>query len=249
MEVAPWLAYLAMKVNIHPNTVTTIYAIMGILGGIFIAVPLKWLVLAGIFLFYFRGCLDWADGLLARATGQTTITGDCLDPYGAHTGWVALWTGMGLYVANQTGENVFFYLAPIAPITVALNAGWYAHNVLYGKYVVKGVRDYLLNEEGQSRSSSNSSDAMTRNPKLVQVMTFLNEKVFAHHAGSVDLVCLIILIELFVSISISWIIYLAFLSWHILFFVATFYVVARGGWVENELEEKVRQVHNNSENK
>lgn len=241
MNVSPWLAYLFMKAGIRPNTVTVAYALMGILGGIFLAIPIKWFILTGIIFFYFRPSLDWADGLLARATKQTSITGDVLDTYGALTGWVALWAGLGLYLASKSGEAIFFYLTPVIPAIFALNIFFSATNRLYGNHIVKGIRDYILNKQGQVPVQA-SSDVATKHPRVAQVIRFI-ERIFEHNAGFVDLICLIILLELFLPIFVSWVLFLAFLFWRILFFMASFYAVAKGGWVEKELQNKLEQIH------
>ena len=241
MNVSPCLAYLFMKARVSPNAVTVTYILLGILGGIFLAIPIKWLILAGIILFYFRPFLDWTDGLLARVTNQTSITGDVLDPYGAQTGWIALWVGLGLYLASKSGEAIFFYLTPIIPVIFALNIGIYAQNRLYGKYIIKGIRDYISDKQSQVPVQANS-DVVTKHPRVVQMVIFI-ERIFEHNAGFVDLICLIILLELFLPIFVSWVLFLVFLLWRILYFVATVYVVAKGGWVEKELQNKLEQIH------
>ncbi|MFC1904265.1 CDP-alcohol phosphatidyltransferase family protein [Chloroflexota bacterium] len=93
-------------------------------------------ILAGIILFYFIPFLDWSDGPLARVTKQTSVTGDILDPYGAYAGWGALWAGMGLYLASKSGEVIFFYLAPVIPVILALSIIPIAKNRLYDNYIV-----------------------------------------------------------------------------------------------------------------
>lgn len=241
MNVSPWLAYLFMKAGIRPNTVTVVYALMGILGAIFLAIPIKWFILAGVILFYFRPFLDWADGPLARATGQTSITGDVLDQYGALTGWVALWTGMGLYLAGKSGEAIFFYLTPIIPAIFALDIMTFTQNRLYSNYVVKGIHEYISNKQNQVPVQANS-DVATKHPRVAQVVRFI-ERIFEHNAGFVDLLCLIILLELFLPVFISWVLFLAFLLWRIVFFAASFYMVAKGGWVEKGLQSKLEQIH------
>ena len=59
-------------------------------------------------------------------------------------------------------------------------------------------------------------------------------------ARSVDLICLIILLELFYSFNISWIIFLLILFKHFILFIVSFYKVGKGGWVENITSQKLR---------
>lgn len=241
MNVSPWLVYLFMKTKIRPNMVTIAYAFMGILGGIFLAIPIKWFILVGIILFYFRPFLDWADGPLARATKQTSIIGDILDVYGAHAGWVALWTGLGLYLASKSGEAIFFYLTPIIPVIFAMSIYPLAKSRLYDNYIVNGICDYISNKQNQVPVQVNS-DVATRHLRVAQVVRFI-ERRFEHNTGFVDLLCLIILLELFLPIFISWVLFLAFILEQIMDFAVSFYVVTREGWAERELRCKVEQVH------
>lgn len=244
MEVAPWLAYLFMKAKVRPNTVTVVYAVMGILGGIFLAIPIKWFILAGIIFFFFRPFLDWSDGLLARATNQTSITGDVLDPYGALTGWVALWAGMGLYVASKSGEVIFFYLTPIIPSIFALNIILFGQSRLYDNHIVEAIRNYIPKKQNNDMMLIGAnSDLVTKYPRIAKIMRTIG-KIFEHNARTVDLICLVILLELLLpDFFISWILFLAFLVWQIVFFLAQFYRVAHGGWAEKELQEKLAQIH------
>lgn len=239
MNAGAWLAYLFMKAGISPNAVTVTYALLGILGGIFLAIPMKWFILAGIILFYFRPFLDWSDGTLARVTKQTSITGDVLDSYGAGTGWVALWAGLGLYLANKSGEVVFFYLTPVIPAIFAMDLVSSAKNRLYDNHIVRGIRNYIANKQSEAPVRT---DAAARHPIVTRLFNFLL-RLFEHNAGFIDLICLIILLELFLPIFVSWILYLVFFLWQILFFIAMLYVVARGGWVEKELQNKLEQIH------
>ncbi len=242
MNVSPVLAYLSLKVGISPNTVTVLYIVMGLLGGIFLAIPIKWFILTGIIFFYFRPFLDWADGLVARATNQTSITGDVLDPYGANTGWVALWAGLGLYLASKSGEAIFFYLTPVILAIFAIDIYSSAKNRLYDKYIIKGIRDYIQKEHIDMVPIEANSNLPIRYPRIRRIAGAI-DKVFEHNARTVDLICLIILLELFLPIFISWIIFLAFLLWQVVFFLISFYVVAKGGWVEKEIQNKVEQIH------
>lgn len=254
LTLSPYLTYLFMRAKISPNAVTAAYAILGILGGIFLAIPIKWSILAGIILFYFRPFLDWSDGLLARETGRTSITGDILDNYGSYAGWVPLWAGLGLYVAEKSGnmgwflagrpvETIFLYLTPVIPVLLAINLMISAKNRLYDNYIVKSVRDYIQKGPGQNNSPvKTNSDPAIKYAKIKKIFNFI-DKIFEHNAGSLDLLCLILLLELFLPFFISWTIFLAFLAWQIIYFAASFYMVARGGWAEKELKDKLEQIN------
>ena len=81
MELSAILVYLLLKTSIHPNTVSVCYMILGIMGGVLLAIPIKATILFSILIFFLKGVLDWSDGHLARIKEQTSITGEILDPY------------------------------------------------------------------------------------------------------------------------------------------------------------------------
>ncbi len=254
LNTAPLVVYLCMRLGITPNVVTITYVLLGILGGIFLAIPIKWLILAGIILFFFRPILDWSDGMLARATGKTSITGDVLDSYGAIAGWVPLWVGLGLYAANKFGdmgnylsgysvETIFFYLTPIIPALIAINVITSARNRLYEEHIVKSVRNNLIKGRGAKAALKKSTASPATNYSRIRKIFSFIDKIFEHNARTVDLICLILTLELFLPFFISWAIFLVFLAWQIVYFIASFYLIARGGWAEEELKNKLEQIH------
>ncbi|MCD4730075.1 MAG: CDP-alcohol phosphatidyltransferase family protein, partial [Bacteroidales bacterium] len=257
MNVGPYIAYLFMRANIKPNVITVLYACMGILGGIFLATPSKMFILIGIILFYSRSILDWSDGLLARATNQTSITGAIIDPFGAHVGWVALWAGMGLYVANKPIEGIMYltpnlipsisilfenliYLVPIIPAIIAMDIMVFAHAELFRSHLSKSTQKHLQEkvEKEDFRSTTAKYDLEKEHSSITKVIRTIHQ-LFEHNARTVDTICLIILLELMFPIYISWIVLLAFILWQTFIFAGTFYMVARGGWVEKEIQNKL----------
>lgn len=239
MNVAPLLAYLFMKTGVKPNTVTLAYALLGIAGGILLAMPLKWLVLTGVAFFYFRPFLDWCDGLLARETGQTSVTGAVLDPFGAHVGWVALWVGMGFYLYSRSGELLFLYLLPVLPAIFAMNVVTSMKAALYDDHLLGAVRRSAAAPAANAAPAASASSGLRS--IVGQIVVYINSR-FEHNAGFVDLICLVIVIELFLPIFVSWSIYFLFLGWQIVYFAILLYLVARGGWVEQQLEGKVNEL-------
>ncbi|GAI05541.1 unnamed protein product, partial [marine sediment metagenome] len=115
MEAGALLVYFLLKTKINPNTVTIIYGLLGLVGGILLAIPINQTILIAILIFFLKGILDWSDGHLARIRGQTSITGDILDPYGALLGALGLQMGLGFYVAQKSDMAIFYYLIPLIP--------------------------------------------------------------------------------------------------------------------------------------
>src|SRR4030065_481052 len=67
------LVFLLLRTRIHPNTITLIYALCGLVGGVLLAIPNNITIFLGIFIFFSKGILDWSDGLLARITNRTSV--------------------------------------------------------------------------------------------------------------------------------------------------------------------------------
>lgn len=257
METSAVLVYLFMKMHIKPNAVTIVYAVMGILAGVFFAIPLNLFILAGIILFYFRGILDWSDGLLARETNQTSITGAILDSYGALTGWVALWVGLGLYVANKPIEGIiyltpnlisitstifanFIYLIPVIPAIFAMDIMMFTRAQLFASHITKDIQNSLEEKPNQADPRSiYAKYGIEKEYPIISKIVRSFYQIFEHNARTVDVICFIILFELFFPIFISWIVFFVFLLWQIILFVGIFYMVAKGGWVEKELQDKI----------
>jgi hypothetical protein len=252
LNLSPYLAYLFQRISIHPNAVTITYAFWGILGGIFLAIPIRWLILTGVILFFFRPFLDWCDGLLARETNRTSVTGDVLDSWGAFAGWIFLWAGLGLYVAekfyymglylsNVSVANIFFCLAPVIPALVAVNLLTYSKIRLYDNHIVKNYRDYLKKGQKLNRKTTETKkDFEDKYKKILSIFRTINNE-FSHTHRNVDLLCLLILLELFLPFFIIWVVLLVFLAWQIIFFAASFYLITCKGWVEKDLQEKLKQ--------
>ena len=168
LELSTILVFLLLKTRIKPNTVTVAYLMMGIIGAICLAIPLKYIIFLGILIFYFLSVLDWADGTLARERNQTSITGDILDPYGALVGMTCFWSGVGLYLVHKSTQGVtyispditnftsfifdnFVYLLPIIPALFAMNLTRFAKYRLYTNHVVKELRRYLEEKKNQKK--------------------------------------------------------------------------------------------------
>ena len=256
MNVAPYIVCLLMHTKIKPNIVTVVYALMGIIAGIFLAIPLKLFILIGIILFSTRSFLDWSDGHYARETNQTSITGAILDPYGALTGWVALWVGLGLYVANKPIEGIIYltpnlipitsmiftniiYLIPVIPAIFAMDIMMFTRAQLFTSHITIDIQNY--NQEKPNRADPRSIYAKYGIEKEYPIISKIVRsfyQIFEHNTRTVDAVCFIILLELLFPIFISWIVFLVFLLWQIILFAGIFFMVAKGGWVEKELQDK-----------
>jgi phosphatidylglycerophosphate synthase len=76
IELASPIVYFLQGTKIHPNVITLLYGLFGVMGGILLSFKHVFL---GLTIFYLKGVLDWADGHYARITNQTSELGRKLD--------------------------------------------------------------------------------------------------------------------------------------------------------------------------
>lgn len=241
MESSALLVYLLLKTTIHPNTITAIYCLMGITGGILLAVPCKTTIILACLVFFAKGILDWTDGHYARITGKTSAAGNILDSYGSYVGWVCLWCGLGVYIADKSSMPIFYYLTSVVLVFFALNISMYSRSVLFHDYLTKTVIKDIQARKAEVKTDVVGKNGVIATPGIRKIFDMINE-VFTPRARFVDLICLIILIETFSNVFVSQYIFIVFFVWMTLTFIAKFYVVARGEWVEKELQAKGRSL-------
>ena len=233
VEVSSVLAYFLIKLRVKPNQITAVYALIGITGGILLAFPYRLSIFIAVLFFYFRGILDWTDGVVARASNQTSLNGMVFDAYGAHVGWIFLWTGLGFYLAHYT-HPVFFYLSPVIPVLLAAD--------LYSN-----ARDTFI-YHGILQKSGQIDKVLAKNPwphTHTKLRKFKNiiDKMFEHNTRTVDLIVLMIVLENITPYKILWIFYLCFMEWQITIFTVRFLTIAHGGWAENELDKLKKHLY------
>lgn len=94
-------ALLFDKFNIHPNIITIISIVFGVLAAIcFYSTSILWNLL-GICSLILANILDSADGQLARMTGKKTLWGRILDGFAGDIWFVSIYFFIGLRLTNQ----------------------------------------------------------------------------------------------------------------------------------------------------
>ena len=164
IEASSILAYFCIKFHIKPNYITAVYAMMGLSGGILLAIPSRPLIVVAILFYYSRGILDWTDGLVARANNQISVSGMVFDSYGAHLGWVSLWTGLGIYLGHYTNP-IFFYLTPILPFLFAADLYANARETIIYHHLLKNYKAESRKEEALKNSNKS---------KIKKIKNFIN---------------------------------------------------------------------------
>jgi hypothetical protein len=97
-------------------------------------------------------------------------------------------------------------------------------------------------DEDKSEEGSKGIDDLVGagNKKYYEfVLSFLDDR-----ASTVDLICLVILLEMFYPITLSWIFFLLLAFKWVVIFSASFYLLSKGGWAENTLDAKMTELFN-----
>lgn len=236
MEAAALLVYFLLKTKIKPNTVTMFYGLAGIVGGILLAIPSNVTHIIAVFIFFTKSILDLSDGHLARVTNQTSITGHILDVHGAVLNYLGLQIGLGFYVAFKTANPVFYYLVPLIPFFYAVKLKPFTRAMLFEEISKKGfINNGIKTADGRPASDEIYAKAKAGilgkyNRYSRYFSNFLDAR-----ARSVDFICLLILIEVFTSLSITWIIFIIFVTKGLLQFIGSYYITINKGWVEKTL--------------
>ena len=71
--------YILLKTSVRLNTITLVYAFMGVAGAVLFATGIPVAIAAGIFIFFSKAIPDWIDGHIARLKNQTSRLGGLLE--------------------------------------------------------------------------------------------------------------------------------------------------------------------------
>ena len=245
MEASAILVYLLLKTKIKPNTVTIIYGLAGIVGGVLLSIPINVTIILALFIFFTKGILDWSDGHLARVTGQTSITGHVLDVYGAFLNDLGFQMGLGFYVAFKTGNHAFYYLIPLIPFFFATGLKSFSERILFEEMLMNNFITDRMQKNDNIATSNTTSKNMKANVlgKYKKCYEYFSA-FFDARARSVDFMCLLILIETFTNVSITWIIFIALVIKGFILFVGGYYITIKKGWVEKSLDAVIYNMRN-----
>lgn len=95
------LAKGAARCNMHPNVVTLISIVLGVLAGVMFYFQDLFHNIAGVCLLTFANFLDSADGQLARMTGKTSLWGRILDGFAGDCWFVSIYFALVFRLYNM----------------------------------------------------------------------------------------------------------------------------------------------------
>ena len=203
MEASAILVWFLQRTNVTPNALTVTYGVLGLVGGIFLAMSAKGAIIIAVLIFFLKGILDWSDGHLARLKNQTSAAGAILDGYGGILGAMGLQIGLGFYVAEKSSMMIFYYLIPLIPLFFLGKLHNFALSELFKEYMTKDkLSEYAAKEQPAQEDRQFTSIKSLANPRLEKMRTTINS-LLDNRARTVDFICLLLLIELFIFLFAS----------------------------------------------
>ena len=181
------------------------------------------LILLSVILLFSKGTLDWADGLLARIQKKTSNLGFLLDNWGALIGSYSYLLGLGFYTYNKNNEIIFIFLGFLIIFIKAIDLRNYAyHLAMY--YVFKEKNKSFLKKLNLDK---HSSEKKSKNKSSIIFLKNFIQNFLDERSRSIDLICLIILIDTFYYPSdlIKYIYFFIILKNFIIFVAGIYYVI------------------------
>ncbi len=209
IELSSILAFFLQNTKVSPNQITYLYTLFGVIGGILLSLNEQNLIIVGCLIFYFKGALDWTDGLIARIKGQTSSIGHILDAWGSSVGHLCFVSSLAVYCYNLTNNILYLFIIICFLIFKSLDF----KNYLYQQSF------YEINNNSQNIENKilNNSKIVKKKDSFIYILikSFMDER-----ARTTDSVILIILLNLIYDLDmiIEIIVFLYLLKSMVIFF-------------------------------
>ena len=120
IELASLMAIPCLYCRVHPNTITLVYASMGLLGILAYATGSEVGFWVGTIIFFLKSSLDWLDGFIARRLKKKSQVGAAFDEWGGAFNTACFQFATMLFLFNATAHTFFL----IALSLILLLNGW-----------------------------------------------------------------------------------------------------------------------------
>ena len=217
IELSSLLVFVLQFTRISPNQVTLIYSFCGLLGGIFLTINNNTSIIIACLIFYFKGVLDWTDGLLARIRNETSSFGHILDAWGSNVGYIFFIGGLSIYCFNITNNTIYIIILICFLIIKALDF----KNYLYQQSFYE-----ILNNTKNIENNFQKKDEVIKEKKnyiYVFLKAFMDDR-----ARTTDSVILLIILNILYEF--NFLIEVAVVSYFIkssIVFIINFYLLYR----------------------
>jgi phosphatidylglycerophosphate synthase len=192
IETSALIVFFAQFTKITPNNLTTLYIILGFLGGLFLASNNNYLIVLSSIIFFTKSSLDWGDGFLAKIKNQTSNLGHILDNWGAKVGTCSFLAGFGFYLYNKNNDEIFILLLFFIIFLKALDMKEYAYHLTMFNFLREKNKKKLL---GELNFKTNFL-FKKKSTNLLNIKNFFHGFI-DDRSRTIDLIFLLILIDNF----------------------------------------------------
>ena len=116
-EISSVLILICIKLGIKPNTITSVYLLLGVLGAILLAVPNDTYNILALIVIFSKSAVDWTDGGVAKLTNQTSKFGGLFDAWAGRFGHINFIFGFACYLYVKNNDLYFLFLLIILLIS------------------------------------------------------------------------------------------------------------------------------------
>ena len=220
IELSSILAFILQYTKITPNQITYIYLLCGVIGGILLSLEYKSLLIIGCLIFYFKGILDWTDGLIARIKQQTSSIGHILDAWASNVGYICFVSGITIHCYGLTNNTLYLFILICFLIFKSLDFKNYLYQQSYYE-----ISNNSPNIEDKIKEKSEIKKKK-ENFFYIFIKSFMDDR-----ARTTDSVILVILLNLIydLNIIIEIIVILYFLKSIIIFFGHVYFFAKKKG--------------------
>lgn len=219
IELSAILVFFLQSSFLKPNAITNLYAFFGVIGGLLLSSNNQSLVIYGLLIFFFKGILDWSDGLLARINGNTSELGSILDDWAGYVGQLSFWIGLGFYLYFESNDQIFLFLTLVFTFLKCIDLKLYTHIFIIKKILEKKIK--LVSYKNERKKSFKKYFF-----KTYFILRNIIKNTLDDRARTIDFICLIIFLNTyyFNIFFLKYFFYLVILK-TIIVFTGNFYLV------------------------
>ena len=209
IELSTILAFFLQRTKVSPNQITYLYTLLGVIGGILLSLNEENLIITGCLIFYFKGALDWTDGIIARLKGQKSSIGHILDAWGSDVGHLFFVSGLTVYCYNLTNNILYLFILICFLLFKSLDFKEYLYKQSF--YEINSNSQNIENEILNNNKIVKKKDGFI----YIVIKSFMDER-----ARTTDSVILVILLNLIYDLEmiIELIIFLYLIKSLVIFF-------------------------------
>jgi len=226
------LVFALLRTRITPNSVTIVYALLGIVVGVLLSIPNFYCNLLAVFIAFNKGILDWSDGHLARIKYKASLTGHLLDEYGAALNIIGFYIGLGFFVVHQTGYHFLIYTIPLI---VFFNGEQFRTSASVS--IINSLSEIIKTEKNNTSIANEVSDTNSKE-NLKRFLEWITKfgLILDGRARSTDLMLLIVLIDIYYESYLSLYVYGVVFFGLMAKFILSLVLGVRRKWAEQVIQ-------------